>query len=281
MKVAVTGRGKAGSWQMRGQQLGAAIGAHVESQMRSFAGFDAVVVVKRTPADVIEGIRKAGVPWVYDFVDAYPQPTCSQWSRDQAIVWARETLAYLKPNAVIWPTERMRDDCDPFQRVRGAVIPHHCRAGAAINPVRPRVARIGYEGALPYLACWEAAIRKECASRGIEFVCNPQRLADLDIVVAFRGGEWSGYVQRHWKSHVKLANAHGSGTPFVGQRESGYLENASGCEYWAESMMEFRTAIDWLAEQPARQIVSDRFQASAYRIEDAAAALRGLLNAGL
>lgn len=263
---------------MRGEQLGLAIGAHVEPKMQRFDGFDAIVVVKRTPSDLIAAIRSSGVPWFYDVIDAYPQPESVDWNRDRAILWARETLVHLKPNGVIWPTERMRDDVDPFHRIpHSVVIPHHCRENAAQNPIREHVARVGYEGHPRYLACWGDSLRHECARRGLEFVMNPRELADVDVVVAFRGGEWASYATRHWKSHVKLANAHGTGTPFIGQRESGYLENACGREFWAESLTEFRTALDWLAERDTRVEIADKFRAKAYRIADAAAALLGFL----
>lgn len=264
---------------MRGDQLGHAIGAHVEPQMREFDGFDAIVVVKRVPADLLARIRASKVPWVYDIVDAYPQPASSAWDRATAIGWVRETLVHLKPAGVIWPTQRMADDCDPFHRLRSIVIPHHCRPDAAPNPIRERVARVGYDGVVRYLAGWEAIIRQECERRGIEFVCNPASLAEVDAVVAFRGGEWAGYTTRHWKSHVKLANAHGTGTPFLGQRESGYLENACGREFWVDSVTELRGALDWMADQDVRRDISERFHAHAYRLEHAARALRAFLGA--
>jgi hypothetical protein len=210
-------------------------------------------------------------------VDPYPQPASATWDRERSICWMRETLVHLRPHGVIWPTERMRDDVDPFHRIKGVVIPHHCRPRARINPIRDRIERVGYEGSARYLACWEESLRKECRRREIEFVINPPELADVDVVVAFRGGEWSSYATRHWKSHVKLANAHGSGTPFVGQRECGYLENASGREYWAESLIEFRMALDWLADSDVRRDIADKFVAKAYRLEHAATALRGFL----
>ena len=278
MKVVMTGRGGSGSWEIRGAQLGAAIGADVYPKLTRFTGYDLAVVVKRTPPEVIAGIRAAGIPFVYDIVDAYPQPASCSWDRPRAIAWIRETLVHLKPDAIIWPTRRMRDDCDPFRRTVSEIIPHHCRANAKPNPIREKIARIGYEGSPRYLDGWEPVIRAECARRGFEFVINPNNLADCDVVVAFRGGEWAGYSTRHWKSHVKLANCHGTGTPFVGQQESGYMENATGCEYWAESIKDFRTALDWLEEHQARQHIAEEFRKHAYTIEHAAADLKGFLD---
>lgn len=273
MKLLVTGRGGAGSWTCRGDQLGAALGATV----KRFAGVedcrraDLAIVVKRVPPEVLGSLRRAGTPWVYDIVDAYPQPVASDWTQAQASRWIRAWIADLRPNAIIWPNERMRADCDPG--LPGMVLPHHHRPGIRLNPIREQVETVGYEGAPHYLGGWKEAVEKECRARGWRFVVNPEHLADLDIVVAFRGGEWTGYVPRHWKSNVKLANAHGSGTPFVGQQECGYLETGTGAEYWAENAAELRVAFDWLSAQSTREQVRDRFLQAAFPVERAAATL--------
>lgn len=275
MKLLVTGRGTSGSWKIRGEQLGAALGATVkqgvtESDCR---GADVVYVVKRVNDRLLTALRRAGRPWVYDILDAYPQPLCSGWSRDEAIEWVHRQLRRMEPSAVVWPNARMREDCDTG--LPGMVLRHHHRPGIAVNPARPRVQVVGYEGATAYLGQWRAVIEQECARRGWRFVANPDRLADLDIVLAVRDG--AGYAQIHWKSNVKLANAHGSGTPFVGERECGYLEAASGAEYWAEDRASLVMSFDWLASQATRQEVRARFLASAYTVEDAAADLADFL----
>jgi hypothetical protein len=233
------------------------------------------IVVKRTPESIVSALRASGSRWVYDIVDAYPQPLASTWGRSEAIAWAQRKLKDLQPNAVIWPNARMREDCDTG--LPGMVLPHHCRPNIRQNAIREEVKLVGYEGRADYLAHWDRLIQAECTRRGWRFVMNPASLADIDIVVAFRGGEWDGYVPRHWKSAVKLANAHGSGTPFVGQRESGYQEAASGAEYWADSPSELRTSFDWLESQSAREQVSDRFQQRAYSVSDAAKDMRAFL----
>lgn len=89
-------------------------------------------------------------------------------------------------------------------------------------------------------------------------------------MVAVRGKPWGGYVSKHWKSNVKLANAHGSGTPFIGNRESGYEETATGAEYWADNMDEMRMALDWLESQTTREQISGRFMKHAYPVKYAA-----------
>lgn len=264
MRILITGKGgRAGSWAMRGEQLGKAMGATVLPNATDAGGFDIAVVVKRTPPAVIAALR--GRKWVWDVVDAYPQPESYAWTRGRAVQWIRDRIGALKPAGVIWPTQRMSEDCDTG--LPGMVLPHHHRIGIAPNPIRAEVKRVGYEGSPGYLGRWEPILRKECERRGWEFVINPPRLADLDIVVAFRD---CGYVSRHWKSGVKLANAHASGTPFVGLPESGYLETACGAEYWADNADDIRMSFDWLTDQSAREHVSDRFRQGAYSVDHAA-----------
>lgn len=272
MRILVTGKGgKAGSWKMRGEQLGAALGATVQPGAIPAAGFDVAIVVKRTPEPLIASLARRR--WVWDIVDAYPQPESYGWERSEAIAWVRQRIRALKPTAILWPTQRMREDCDTG--LPGLVLPHHHRIGISPNPIRDEVRRVGYEGAVAYLGRWESVLRKECARRGWEFVINPGPLADTDVVVAFR--EAGGYVCRHWKSGVKLANAHASGTPFVGHRECGYLENATGAEYWADSPTELGSCLDWLKDQGAREHISDRFRQAAYPVDKAAADLSAFL----
>ncbi|WP_440221839.1 hypothetical protein ACQQ2N_12145 [Dokdonella sp. MW10] len=281
MKILVTGRGGAGSWTVRGEQLGAALGAQVKpaATRMDLVHCDIAIAVKRVPESLLATINASGKPWVYDVVDAYPQPEASGWSRDEAIRWMQRRLAELSPDAIIWPTQRMREDCDTG-RTPGIVLPHHHRPGIASNPIRERVAVVGYEGAAHYLGGWESTLRDQCRDRGWSLALNPASLSDVDIVVALRGAPWTGYAQRHWKSNVKLANAHASGTPFIGQAERGYVETATGAEYWAENAAELRVCFDWLDAMTTREQVHDRFIQAAYSVERAArdleAWLRGL-----
>lgn len=277
MKLLVTGKGGAGSWTVRGEQLGAAIGATVKPHATrdDVRDCDLAIVVKRTPDAVIEALRAERRRWVLDVVDFYPQPLSSAWSQAEAVRWVRDRVAALRPTALIWPNKRMADDC--AIDLPSTVLYHHHRPQIALNPIRERVRTVGYEGAPAYLAGWQRAVECECLRRGWQFVANPTRLADLDIVLAVRGGAWDGYVPAHWKSNVKLANAHGSGTPFVGQAEQGYLETASGAEYWAAEPAGLRTCFEWLEDQGTREQVRDRFLQRAYPLERAAEDLLGFL----
>lgn len=278
MNILVTGKGgDAGSWKCRGEQLGEALGATVKpmAAVSDCLNCDLAIVVKRTPHAVMQALRTTHKRWVFDAVDFYPQPC--DWERDEAIRWVKRCIGELNPTAVIWPNRRMREDCDDGRP--GIVLKHHHRPGIRRNPIREEIAAVGYEGDPRYLADWHTILAGECRKRGWQFVVNPANLADVDVVVAFRGGQFAGYVPKHWKSNVKLANAHGSGTPFIGQRECGYVETASGCEYWADNTKSLRTSFDWLLAQSTRELVHDRFVQAAYPVEKAAADLGAFLRA--
>lgn len=277
MRLLVTGKGGAGSWIVRGEQLGAAMGATTKPMAgrADVRGCDLAVVVKRTPDSVLAALRAERKPWVLDVVDFYPQPISSTWTRAEAIRWVRARIGELQPTALIWPNRQMATDC--AIDLPSVVLYHHHRPGIARNPIRERVQVVGYEGAPAYLAGWQRALEAECARRRWRFEVNPRSVADLDIVIALRGGAWDGYVPAHWKSNVKLANAHGSGTPFVGQMERGYLETAAGAERWLTEPGQMRSIFDALESRTTRERVRDAFLAKAYTVTQAAEDLRGFL----
>lgn len=246
LKVLVTGRGTGGSWKIRGEQLGEAIGAKVRVNALTDQGFDLTVVVKRCP-DALRAYLKGLVVW--DVVDAYPQPEGNLWSREKALKWLRREVERIRPAAIVAATETMADDCAIFG-LPVACVPHHARPEQPVNPIRPEVRTVGYEGAADYLGRWRDVIEAECHRRGWTFVVNPPALADVDIVVALR--EADGYPARHWKSNVKLANAQATGTPCILGPERGYLETQSGAECWAEDHRSLAASLDRLADHRYR-----------------------------
>jgi len=254
MKILVTGRGGAASWTIRGEQIGHALGATVKPQatLADMRAHDVILVVKRVPDEMLQALHRCGRPWVYDIVDAYPQRPGEPWSQTQCMRWLRDWLGLLRPTSVIWPTERMQIDGGGI----GRVVYHHARPGLALNPIRKSLGVIGYEGSVRYIAQWQSHILKECQRRGLTFLINPSRMADVDVVLAVRDPQWCSYASRHWKSQVKLINAQASGTPFIGHCESGHFETKSGAEYWAERPEEVSTALDWMIEQSARLAMS-------------------------
>lgn len=281
MRILVTGKGgHTGSWQIRGEQLGRAIGATVApiASERDIAEHDLVVGVKRVPLEVALAARSARKPFVWDVVDAWPQPAGNAWQRDEARRWIRRELERLQPDAVVWPTQTMATDAGDKERPQ-LVLPHHARPGRGRNPIRDVVRRVGYEGREQYLGDWRGTLEAQCHDRGWSFVVNPAELADVDVVVAFRGREWDGYAPRHWKSNVKLANAQATGTPFIGAHESGYLETQTGGEYWASSPRTLAMAFEWLTSQENRSGAAQRLLRADVGIESIAQRYRAWLEA--
>lgn len=276
MNVLFTGRGGAGSFEIRAVQIGAAMGARVKANASSedIAWADVVVVVKKIPGDLLARVRASGKPWVYDVLDAFPQPEAGSWSADKARRWVQALMAGLEPDAVIWPSAGMQA-CAPY--LRGTVIHHHYRPGIKRNPIREKLQVIGYEGAPQYLAEWKPALEQAAAKIGARFVINPANLADLDVVVALRGKEHNGWVQRMFKSDVKAANAKGSGTPLICQRHQGYLDTATGGEVWTETSSDLTEAFAYLQPHGVRLGKSLQLSAGRFSILGAAKQYQTLL----
>lgn len=216
VRALFTSRSCAGAWQVRGEQV-AALRANWRAVPRpaeaDLAACDLVCVVKRPDLQVVERARALGKAVVFDIVDSWAQP--ADGLRHAGVAAARALFApawrALGADGYIFPTQRMAQDLGDLVR-RGVVIHHHHRPGIARNPVRERVATVGYEGA-DYLGEWRGRLEAACAARGLRFVTNPARYTDLDIVVLARGGEHASFLARSYKSNIKLANAYGSGTP--------------------------------------------------------------------
>lgn len=247
----VTGRGTSGSWTIRGVELGGAIGATVQVDARDVAAFDLAVVVKRCPQSLLDRLR--AVPVVWDTVDPWPQPEGNDWDRDGCMAWLRQEVKRIRPVGIVAATRAMAVDCAQFG-LPVLALPHHAQPGRPVNPIRPKVRSVGYQGGVGYLGRWAQFLDTECVRRGWQFVVNPPSLSEVEIVVAVRNQ--TGYGPRHWKSNVKLANAQASGTPFIGNREAGCLECASGFECWADDEQEMRLALDSLEPQDIRLAVS-------------------------
>lgn len=278
MRILITGRGTSGSWQIRGVQLGEAIGADVKPKA-SAAAYDLSVLVKRPPDETQRSDTATRLVW--DVVDAWPQPRGNLWSRGECLMWLTEQMHALCPRAVVAATKAMAADLrEVWPSMPVLALPHHARPGLDQNPIRERVEVVGYEGSLRHLGVWADWLRLECARRGWRFAANTGRLADCDIVVAVR--QDTGYAPRNWKSNVKLANAQGSGTPIVMAREAGYIETASGfedAEQFADTQAEFVAAFDRLEPHAARLKASALMHAAAPSLESVAQTYRQWLSA--
>ena len=274
MKVLFTGKGTSGSWLIRGEQMSRALAATALPNALDVGAYDLAVIVKRAPPDLVQRIHKAGVPLMWDVVDSWPQPVGNTWDKAACMAWLRQQVEQIRPAGIVAATQAMANDCAEFG-VPVLALPHHGWEDQGSCVIAPKVRRVGYQGGKQYLGRWDAFMQRECARRGWEWVCNAARVAALDIVVAVR--DQTGYAPQHWKSNVKLANAQICGTPFIGNRERGYLETACGFEHWADSEAEMAVALDALEPQTARVLATSNLITAAPRLKDLAVTYKNWL----
>ncbi len=255
MRILITGKGgKSGSWAIRGCQLGEAIGATVQplASAGDIETAGLVVVVKRTPLELIERIRAAGKRWVFDMVDCWPQPAGNAWNEDQAAKWLRRQLGDLRPDAVVFPTETML--ADSAWSGPAIVLPHHAWPKYLPDVFHAKVRRVGFEGGEQYLGKWRKVIEDQCKRRGWEFVINGD-LASCQIGIALR--DTPGYPAPAWKANTKLANLQALGIPALCSPERGYFETRSGAERWAENRHDVERCFDAWAYIGARKLARE------------------------
>lgn len=285
MKILFTGKGSSGSWKIRGLQIANALGAQAfaKASFKLCSQADLIVAVKRLDPQLIDNINRSGRPWVWDLVDFYPQPTCTSWTREKAVSWVAKAVENLrvKPVGIIWPCAKMMDDCTPSLQsyeFRNRVIYHHHRPGLCAAPPRKKLSCLGYEGSPNYIVPFLPSIRAACERLNVEFVVNPERLTDCDALLALRCPSTNGYVQRNWKSNVKLANAHAVGVPFLAQRESAYLETASGRELWCPGPDEIYDRLLSIQDREVRCEIQRAFLKKAYPLQAAASEFKSFFS---
>jgi hypothetical protein len=278
VKRLVTGTGRQGtSWDVRGFQLGGAIGACVDPHPLRVQDYEQMVLVKR-PTTALVRAHQLKVPVIYDVVDAWQRDLVGGGTRADCLRWLARTIDIIRPAAIVAATSVMAEDCRHITDLPVLALPHHARPEQKINPIREQIKTVGYEGLPIYLGWWAEFMAKECSRRGWSWVVNPPSLADLDIVVAVR--DRPGYAPRHWKSNIKLANAQGSGTPCIINREIGYWDTMTGPEIRAETREEMVAALDQLTEwgQSGRKEMAKTMREGAPRLRDIARTYKAWLD---
>lgn len=273
----VTGKGTSGSWKIRGEQLGRAIGARIAPLATAveLRRADVVVGVKRLPQDLVDSIHRSGARFVWDCVDVWPQRQHARWSREESLRWVAGELNRLRPDLVIWPNDRMRADVGRG----GAVLRHHAMPEQPMNPIRETVRVIGYQGSPQYLSMdLLHVIHRACSRVGASFTGELHHLADIDVCLALRSDAWRSYPQQHWKPATKLTNAHATGTPWIGNTEIGYKEIAAGGEEWVDDpVTQLEESVARLLDVERRREISRQFLAATYSLQAAANDLRSIL----
>lgn len=273
MNVLIVGSGK-GSFEMRGRQLGAAIGAKVVSAPSddNLRWADVVVLIKRAGAAWAALVHRFGKPVVWDALDFWAQPSENGLTKSQAMAMLAAHIRTIRPTLTIGATEAQA------KAAGGVYLPHHSWQGLTPAPARAVVTTVGYQGIRKYLGRWGQAVEAECQLRGWQFVINPSDLRDCDILVAFRDGEWDGWMCREWKSGVKLANAVAAGRPIIAQPSAAFSElDPTGSAI--TSLEELPHAFDVYAGGPWRgEVDTDAYcQSESLRLSNVATRYRQIL----
>lgn len=273
MNLLIVGAGK-GSWIMRGQQLGAALGARVTSDPTEadFRWADLVILVKRAGLQWAAAVHRAHKPLVWDALDCWSQPAQNRYTESQALAFFRQQIAVIRPTLTIGATGAMARACD------GVYLPHHSWNGLVPTPARDSVRAVAYEGNPVYLGAWLPALQQACRRRGWTFTVNPPSLADADLIVAFRDGPWDGWMCREWKSGVKIVNAIAAGRPLISQDSSANQELVpAGCNLHTPA--ELDGVLEACTSHEARTVTVEhcRRLAPSYTLDAVAAQYRTIL----
>lgn len=272
MNVLMIGRDK-GAWQMRGRQLGAAIGATVSNRptRAQIDAADVVVLVKRAPWYWLRELQGSKPALVWDVLDFWSQPNGNAQTEAELTKAIEEIRRLLAP-VVVGATQAMAT------ALGGVYLPHHSRAGLAPTSARERLRVVGYDGNTRYLGRWQPALERACARLGLTFVLNPDDLRQVDLFVAFRDAEWDGWPCRQWKSGVKYVNAIAAGRPILTQRCAAFEEIAP-CGSVVESPDEVEAAIvEWQSYERRHEVVTRcQSQAKRYTLEAVAKTYRQML----
>lgn len=278
MNILMIGTGK-GVWEIRGQQLGAALGARVceAPTTADLTWADVVVLVKRAPLAYAAQAHRLGTPVVWDPVDAWAQPAQNGLTAAAARDWLQMEVARRGAVLTLGATQAMAEAAG----ATGAYLSHHHRVGLSAAPVRETVQAVIYEGRADYLGRWAGILTRLCAARGWRFAVNPPDLREGDLFVALRDGVWDGYMPREWKSGVKVLNAMAVGRPIISQAMASAREIQPPGHSLIETEGELEAALDLWADRDRRAAVAEQCAAVApgYSVTAMAQTYRALLEA--
>lgn len=248
MKVLIVGADAKGAFQMRGEQLGHAIGARVTLRPTAtdWRWAEIVVLVKRAAMAWGHEARCLSVPVVWDVLDFWAQPAENQQPREYFLGLIARTRKFAGVGTLIGATRAMADD------IGGVYVPHHARLGLTPRPIRDRAQIVAYDGQRKYLGRWQPALEQACQSLGLQFVANPPSVADADVLVSFRDGRWDGWVCRQWKSGVKQVNAVVAGRPMLAQESAAHVEIAPVCRT-TDALCHLTESLERLTERDMRE----------------------------
>lgn len=282
MTIAFVGYEGKGAWQIRAKQIAPLIEARVDPLLVKPTKCKAVILIKMPENPLLARIRKFNLPIIWDPQDCWPQndkKNMSNNDRDSMLEWFDTSLKHVNPQLVIAASSKMQEDCISLG-FKSEIIHHHCRPKIKINPIREQVSTVGIEGTPKQIGNWASRLENICKSLGFGFAANLDATRDalhtFDILVSQR--EHTGYASKNWKSNVKLANAHGSGTPSIFTREQSYTDTALGCELWADTEDEIVENLLKLKDYELRKSIHEKFLTHTQTIDNIANQYKQLIN---
>lgn len=262
MKVVFAGHESKGAWILRAKQIAPKLNAVLDPNFTS-SKCDLIVLIKIPTPKILEKIICSGVPVIWDIQDCWSQTdknNMSIWSREQILDYFRILLEKIKPIHVISASSKMKDDIKSLG-FNSTVIHHHHRKTIQINPIREKLQVVGIEGSKFQFGDWIGKLDNLVKNLGLQFKVNLEtnkdKLSLFDVVINVRA--FDGYINTYWKSNIKLANSHGSGTPAICNRQQSYFDTESGQERWADSEEEIASCINELRNYETRLKIHQAF----------------------
>lgn len=281
MKIVFSGHESKGAWKIRAKQMAGYLNAKLDPTFESKKA-DLVILIKLPEEKILEKIKNADVPIVWDVLDCWsqiPKNNMSSWNQQQMMEWFKNKLELVNPVCVIAATNRMKEDSLALG-YKSETLHHHHRPKISINPIREEFKTIGIEGTPFQYGQWVKKIDAISKSLDLDFRANLDAAKDclhkFDAIISIR--QDTGYATKYWKSNIKLANAHASGTPGIFNREQGYLDTACGQELWADTEEEIIDGIETLKSYDLRRNIHEEFIKSAITLEQSAEEYKRILN---
>lgn len=202
---------KAGSAIMRGKQMAdqrEEWDYKFNPSYEDMLGYDAIVLIKKAKPRILHDIKKAGAIFFYDALDWWGQES---FNEEEAKARLRSHLNRVDADCVI--ATHLAYGVDMIGLCRDwTTIEHH------YDPrLDPSVGgkRLVYYGESRYIVYWWKDLVSACTEVGWEFLMNPSNLTRTGAMVSLRDSEYNSWINKNWKSSVKLATAEGIGVPLI------------------------------------------------------------------
>jgi len=282
MNITFAGHESKGAWLIRAKEIAPYLNAKLDPLFLNSNNCNLVIIVKRPEPEVINRIKRQSIPIIWDIQDSFPQLPKNNYgelSKDKILDYYVKLLKEISPTIVISTNSQMKKDIEELG-FKSVIINHHHRKNITVNPLREKLITLGIEGSPFQYGKWQKKLHSICKKLNLTFKPNlnasKDKLHFFDVVVNIRS--FDGYAAKYWKSNIKLANAHGSGTPAICSRSQSYLDTASGYERWADTEEEIITAIEELRPYEVRKEIHEHFLKHKIGIDDVVKEYQNLID---